>query len=355
MRLVLAALVGLALAGPPGSASARLAVSVGEPFPDLAFEALVAPDDHARLGLPGSPGPFRLSQVPGELLVLEFFNRFCLTCVRQAPYLESFYQAVQTGDLTGRVRVLGVGVGNRTAELLRFRREHGLAYPLASDPEFERFLQLGDPGGTPFTLFLLRRPGGWVLGDFHLGMQGDTELLARTRVLLEGRSPAARLESPEAGKDYHPPLGLGEAAQEEAARRFLSRLAGTPVKIDAVEVDGARVYRVVGPEGRPTGLMARVASRAPVCDVCHAVHFLFAFDLEGRARGFEPIHVTKFGNELWSPRDNARLEGRLVGRALKDLVFDAEVDAVTSATMSSTLIFDEVRRAAALLPALGAR
>ena len=349
--LVLLLLAGLATPASGGSMP-ELTVQPGEPFPDMELDGLAAPEDYRGLGLERTQGPLRLSEIPGELLILEFFNRFCLTCQRQAPFLAQVFQRVQEGDMAGRVRVLAVGVGNRPRDLRRFRQAHGAVYPMAADPLFERFLELGDPGGTPFTVFLLRKEGRWILVDFHLGLQGDTEILAQARVILEGRAEVVRVEPSERAERHHPPLGLDEQEQAARARALLRRVAGRDVGVDAVEVDGVRVYRALGPDGRPTGLFARIASRDPVCDVCHAVHFLLAFDAEGRVRGFEPIHVTKFGNEVWSSHDAARMEARLVGRPMERLAFDPDVDAVTSATMSSALIFDEARRTAPLVPKL---
>ncbi len=338
------------------AAGGALSVHLGEPFPDMEFPGLLEPGDYAALGLARTRGPVRLSELPGDLLVLEFFNRFCLTCIRQAPYLAKVWETVRAGDLRGRVYVLGVGTGNRPKGLRRFRQETGASYPLAPDPSFDRFLELGDPGGTPFTVFLVRRAGSWVLADYHLGLQGDTEILARVRVLLEGRArvkqPAGEPPQP---KVYHPPLGLTEEEQRIRAEALLRRVAGRPVRAEPVDVAGSRVFRAVDPEGRPLNLFVRIVSREPVCDVCHAIHFLLAFDGAGRIRGFEPVYVTKFGNELWSPEDVARMASRLVGRPMEELAFDPDVDAVTSATMSSALIFDEARRTARLLPLLEGR
>jgi len=316
----------------------------------MAFDGLLAGNDYAALGLPRTSGAFRLSEVPGELLLLEFFNRYCLTCQRQAPYLKSFYEAVNAGDLAGRVRLLSVGVGNRPKDLENFRREFKVTYALAADPLFDRLLELGDPGGTPFTVFLLRQEGAWILADYHLGLQGDTEIMARTRVLVEGRAGVAHTSLATRDDRRHPPLTLSGKEQEDRARVFLSRIAGVPVTITPRQLgDGTKLFEALDSAGKPTGLFARIGSREPVCDVCHAIHFFFAFDTEGTARGFEPIHVTKYGNELWSPGDSARMERALQGKRLDELRFDPDMDAVTSATMSSALIFDEVRRAAGLL------
>jgi hypothetical protein len=340
-------------AGSAPAAGVRLNVQLGEPFPDMVFDGLLAPEDYPTLGVSQREGPVQLSAVPGQMLILEFFNRYCLTCQRQAPLLEAFFQTVQSGDLAGRVRLLSVGVGNRTKDLKRFRREYELTFAMAPDPFFERYMELGDPGGTPFTVFLLRKDDRWVLADYHLGMQGDTVLLARSRVLLEGRTDFDRVDKVVLGDDYHPPLGLDEEGRLERAGSFLARVAGKKQEVDAVEVaEKVRVFRALGPDGKPNGLYARIVSRDPLCDVCHAIHFIFAFDREGQVRGFEPIHVTKYGNEIWSPEDNARMDSTLKGRKLEGIVFDPDVDAVASATMSSTLIFDELRRTAALLPSL---
>ncbi len=353
--LWLAALVSVAGLSAGAAAAPQLVVQPGQPFPDLAFDGLLERADYVALGLDPDRPDFRLSDISGDLLVLEFFNRFCLTCRRQAPYLQKVFDGVRDGPLAGRVRVLAVGVGNRVSGLAAFRSELGVSYPMAADPLFDRLFAVGDPGGTPFTVFLVRRGGVWLLGDYHLGLQGDVEILARSNVLLEDDGVARAKTARRTGR-FHPPLGLSEEDQRLRAAGFLSRVAGGPVPVDTVTAgDGVRVYRALDADGEPTGLYARIASRAPVCDVCHAVHFLLAFDRDGRVRGFEPIHVTKFGNREWSDEDAARLEAALDGRPMAGLAFDPAVDAVTSATMSSALIFDEARRSARLLADLVGR
>lgn len=335
------------------AAEFRLAVAPGDPFPDFAFEALAAADDYAALGLPRSAGPFRLSEVPGDLLVLEFFNEHCLNCQRQAPLMESFFRGASAGDLAGRVRVLGVGVGSRTKDLRDFRRTLKVTYPMAADPEFDRYLELGDPGGTPFSLFLRRSGGQWIFADWHFGLEGDLEMTARTRVLLAGKSGAPPGAAAAVRPRQRGASALSDAEQLARASRLLAGLAGAGAKVEAVELPGqGRLYRALGADGKPLGLYARFAHREPVCDLCHAIEFLFAFDDQGTARGFEVVGVTKYGNEAWSADDEEKLRGRLVGRKLEGLAFNADVDAVTSGTISSSLIFDEVRRAAALLSAL---
>ena len=105
-------LAALLWVGAARGVEVSLSLAPESAFPDFSFDELVDPEDYGSLGLATSTGPVRLSQVPGDLLVLEFFSARCLNCQRQAPLLDSFFRAVASGDLAGRVRLLGVGVGS---------------------------------------------------------------------------------------------------------------------------------------------------------------------------------------------------------------------------------------------------
>lgn len=319
----------------------ELVLRPGEPFPDFVFDELLTPGDYASLGLPGRQGSFRLTDIPGQILVLEFFNRYCLTCWRQSLQLESLGKLLGPGALAGKVRILSVGAGNTAQELRQFRTEQRVTYPIATDPLFDRYNELGDPGGTPFTAFLRRQEDSWVLADSHVGFFGDVELLARARVLLGHDGPTA--DAPSGSAPPRTPV----AEEETRVREFLSRVAREAVSIEPMDLTGGeRVYRALGASGTSIGLYARLATRSPLCDLCHPIRFLFAFDDDAVARGFEPVYLTKFGNELWSREDIRKFSSRLAGRRMDEMAFDPDVDAVTSATMSSALIYDEVRRIA---------
>src|SRR5512137_16537 len=82
----------------------KLSVAAGSPIPDLSFDGLADPADYGALGLSQTSGGFRLSDVPGEVLVFEFFNKLCMHCQRQAPFFQAFFEAASSGDLKGRVR-----------------------------------------------------------------------------------------------------------------------------------------------------------------------------------------------------------------------------------------------------------
>lgn len=328
-------------------------LAIGQTMPNLRFERLLEDRDYATLGLSDVGRSFELSSIPGDLLVLEFFSCYCVSCQRQAPYLVSYLRSLSKTQMAARVRVLAVGVGGNTRQLELFRRRFRADYPIVPDPLSEGFLELGVPGRTPFAAFLLRRGRGWILADCHEGIQEDVELLARTQALLAGEASPG-----EVGKDvvwseaHRPPLGLSRAQQEECVRALLVRTAGGPVALQIRKFKGFEVFEAKTPGGQPLGLFARIVSRNPLCDLCHTAHFIFAFDLSGRVRGFQPIHLSKQNNEAWSPADGETMGRCLLGREMAGLRFDPDVDGVTGATVTSDLIFDEIRRSAPLLKIL---
>lgn len=357
-RLALILLVAYALTAPAPAADApgQVRLKPGDPFPDLEFYGLLAPEDYPHLGLPRRDGPVRLSDIPGEVLVLEFFNKSCVPCQRQVREVEAFYQELGRRGLRDRVRLLAVAAGNQPKYLGKYRKKRRLTYPITADPQFDQWRRVGGAGRTPFTVFLVRRDGRWLLARYSFGVQQSRELLAHGLALLA--NPETALAQNDPGIPLSDPtlvLPVDALGVRERARQLFRRATGE-TEVDAVELElgnGVRVYQAAS-GGRRLPAFAKLASRPPVCEVCEAVHFLFAFDRSGKILGFEPIHVTKYGNEPWSPEDNRFFEGRLRGRTLKDLSFDPEVDAVAMATMSSALIFDEIRRTLPLLERLPA-
>lgn len=93
-------------------------------------------------------------------------------------------------------------------------------------------------------------------------------------------------------------------------------------------------------------LFTRLVSRGPICDICHAVHFLYPFDKKGMILNFLPLEVTKQSNLPWNAQEVKQMKRRLVGRSILHPVdFDPQVDSVSSATMTSALIVDAINEA----------
>jgi hypothetical protein len=118
--------------------------------------------------------------------------------------------------------------------------------------------------------------------------------------------------------------------------------------------DGEEIYVGEIQEGRQKSyLFAKLVSRAPTCDICHATHFFFTFNEKGMIVNFLPLQVTKVDNVPWDAKEVEQMKQRLVGRSiLQPADFDSQVDAISSATMTSALIVDSTNKATALYEGL---
>src|SRR6266496_5283051 len=108
----------------------------GSPPPALADNRLPAPQTESErkyLGLSSTLERFSLDNVQADILILDFFDMYCHVCQARAPHMNEFYQLVQSRGLSGRVRVLGVGVGDTPKEVTVFKEKFGLPFPVFPD------------------------------------------------------------------------------------------------------------------------------------------------------------------------------------------------------------------------------
>jgi hypothetical protein len=305
----------------------------------------LTPEQRAYLGL-GAAGPFTIGAVRGDLVVVEIFNASCYGCIMMAPVMDEVWRKVEArGDLKGRVRFVGIGVGNTFEQVRDFHARYDTPFPMLADPEFAVFDALGTLEGTPYLMLLRRGSDGSATARAQVGLipQAGT-VVAAIEAALADAPPADATPRELAGSAWRtlkPPLTDAELNARliaAAAEAGLPGASATPVKVSAEET----FYRLATGD---KALWAMVAGRAKVCNVCHDIFFIVVFDDGGRVVNLAPIIITKYKNVEFDEKDVAFLKGRVVGRLLsREIVFDPTVDAVSTATMSSALVFDTLRR-----------
>ena len=165
--LVLTA-VFLAMPGVAWAASAGLELNA--PLP--AFELPMPEDARNRqyLGLDGSRETFRIGDLGAETVIVQIFSMYCPSCQREAPKVNELYLLIQNDpQLRGRVKMIGIGVGNSAFEVDYFRKSYAIAFPLFPDEDFAIHKLCGEVR-TPYFIAVKTVPGGEpVVFHTHLG------------------------------------------------------------------------------------------------------------------------------------------------------------------------------------------
>jgi hypothetical protein len=348
------------LSGTPGATEGARVITAGDFFPEFSFPMLQAKSDIHYLGLPTKffglirGETFSLKEVKADLICLEFLNKYCFSCQLQVPVLVQVYSRVDKDpQLKGRIKFIGIGEGNNEKEVESFKAEKQVPFPFLADPKFLVYESIGEPGVAPLSLHLRKTEAGLLVTYLKAGLTKDPgqvlkelthSLTADVGVLLKKfKDPSFQhFRAPEMR------LGLNEEQLLKKARECMSSPQWKLLHITKVASPDERgIYIAEAQAGKKKFyLFARLVSRAPICDICHAVHFLYAFDQKGMILNFLPLEVTKEDNLPWNAQEVARMRSRLVGRSiLHPLDFDAKVDSISSATMTSVLIVDAINKA----------
>jgi len=117
----------------------------------------------------------------GTLFVFEVFSTYCLSCPKNIPVLNAVYANTKNDPpLKGKVKVVGIAVGNTENEIKLYNREFKVSYPVLTDYSFAIHKALGNVR-VPFTLFVRRDVRGQcVVVATHQGVYDSAEEVMKT-------------------------------------------------------------------------------------------------------------------------------------------------------------------------------
>jgi peroxiredoxin len=304
---------------------------------------------------------FSLKDVKADLIVMEFLNKYCFSCQLQAPVMNQVFSMVQQdSQLKGRVKFIGIAAGNNEREAGSFREEKKVPFPVVPDPKFLAYEAIGEPGATPFTVFIRKTESGLLVARTKVGFTREPQkilkemndslnadwnaLLKQDRDLSVERAKAQKLLL-----RYDERELLNKAKESMLSRKWKVLHVAKVILPDQEEIYVGEIQA----DRQKSYLFAKLVSRVPTCDVCHATHFFFTFNEKGMIVNFLPLQVTKVDNIPWDAKEVEQMKQRLVGRSiLQPVDFDSQVDAISSATMTAALIVDGVNKAVALYEGL---
>ncbi|MBW2518866.1 MAG: redoxin domain-containing protein [Deltaproteobacteria bacterium] len=332
----------------------------GDTFPGMSLPVPANAGDVEYLGLETEPDSFELTQINGELILVEALNVHCVHCQMQVPSYRELFRLIEADPVTReKVKMIGIALGNSQEEVQHFRQTYQVLFPVLADPQFKGYYELGI-SATPFTAYVrLDRPDGdGLVVDTHKGLNTDYRRIhADLKRLLNVDLVELRRQAAKAKREWAKiaPLYAQEEDLQLKVRTAFLNLGGMIQSFANIPLNsGRRVYAANVRRGEDTArLYAVVVSRQSVCDICHDIHFIYIFDRNQQIVGFEPLQITKYGNVLWNDQEAERMRQRLVGQSLlSPRPFDPKLDAVTTATISSAMIFDSLAHEAELLSEL---
>ena len=341
-------------------------LSPGDKFPNLTFPDVLEPPDKEYLGLQTPffsflrKETFQLDEIKADILFIEFFNKYCTSCQVQAPVNNKLYKYVLNDPLLrDRIKFIGIGAGNSLREVTGFRMEKNIPFPLLPDKDFNGYEAIGDPGGTPYMLIVRKTGSDLFVVSVHMGLHKDmtfwidklrTALNTDIRNLKKVKT-TVDLQDDQRKLDLKLTRNEIIGHVEQSMRNAFSGISKTD-DLNIRAVDGFNgLFTAEGAlKNRTAVVYSKLISRKPVCDVCHGIYFIVTFDSTGIIKDIHAVHLTKYGNVIWDSADINKINTSLVGKRISPaLDFNSEVDAVSTATMTTSLIYNSVKRLSSLL------
>ena len=180
------ALQGKAPAGPPPAG-----LKVGDFFPSCRLVLLDKAGDRAYLGIAHRQPAFALEDVDADYLFVELYNELCLGCLREVSSYNQVFRDIQSDPfLQGRLKMLGLGVGSLNREVMRFRRQKKVLFPLFADRRREVFTCLGAPELPAAYLIKRTARGRWKILFILPGHIGGAEaVLEKIKAAVASAAP----------------------------------------------------------------------------------------------------------------------------------------------------------------------
>jgi len=331
-------------------------VKNGDLFPIFSFKQKMTVSEKEYLGL-AKDEEFTIKDMTYDIFMIEFLNKFCSSCQKQAPVFNQLFQKIKSNpELKERVKVVGVGMGNTLYQLQKFREDRQITFPLIQDPDYVAHRAIGEPR-TPFTVLLKKNEKGEpVLLYNHLGyMSSYDEILENIKGFLKEKE-AKPVAAGEEKKDFNeleaPTKNISENNFFKKVRTDLNLNGYKVTTYKKIEFSGEKdrlYFSTIDSEAGNETMFLKEVYRTAVCDVCHDVHFWFIFDMKGKVRFFNPLYATKYGNREWDSYDIRKMKNYVLQQSLLGKKSgEGEIVVITSATMTSGLIVDAIKRSASL-------
>jgi peroxiredoxin len=170
----------LSLAGSPPAVSGTL------PDIKLSMPKEMADKNYLGLGIFGF-GSFTIPEIKANVVIIEIFSMYCPYCQREAPNVNQLYEKIeQNPALKGKIKIIGIGVGNTSYEVGTFKKKYNVSFPLFADADYVIHKMVGEVRTPYFIGVKMNQDGSHQVIYSKLGeMEGVDQFLA-TMIRLSG-------------------------------------------------------------------------------------------------------------------------------------------------------------------------
>lgn len=174
----------LILASAAAMAAPAQPPQVGSSLPDMKLQKPSDSTEMKYLGLSGS-GTFSPDEVKAQALIIQIFSMYCPYCQKDAPNVNRFFGLIENNpNLKGKIKILGMGVGNTPFEVATFKKKYKVEFPLISDADFKVHKIVGEVRTPYFIVVKLNGPKKLEVVYSRLGAHENVEVFLAEVVKL---------------------------------------------------------------------------------------------------------------------------------------------------------------------------
>ena len=314
-------------------------IKPGDIFPKMSFDLSSNKKAQEYLGLRRAK-EIEIQEINADLVIVEVLSVYCVSCMSQTAYDKELYAMIEENKSTaGKVKMIGIAVGNNLREVSRFVDEFEVPYPVFTDFKFLKYDQIGQVR-TPFKIFLLKESDQkYYVIRTEVGLREDVKKTFGTIVsMLDGKYSIDQKQDMDATKI----ASIEQGVVDDLLKEWLSQ-KGESLVIKKLFIESGMTVFEIGRKKQFAVLINRVS----ICDVCKEVQFIYIIDSLGNVVDLLPIHLSKLYNERFNDEDIKKIRGLIISRNVRENIpFNPGVDAVTSATITSSLLNDSINKGA---------
>jgi len=103
------------------------------PLPVLELPVPESVADRTYLGISGTD-TFKVAEINARVLIIEVFDFYCPHCQHVAPMMDEVYRQIEGSEaLRGKIKIIGIGMGNSPYEVHLFKEKYRVPFPLFAD------------------------------------------------------------------------------------------------------------------------------------------------------------------------------------------------------------------------------